>query len=121
MSPKTTSVEFTGSPAFTEFLKGIEKSNPKDIQIAKTWEDKDSARLGYDFGLLWHALVYVAEAYSVAHMTADISRYLTTSKEKELRAATPVREIIITVSPNMTRQEVEQQVKIKLDELFAET
>jgi len=118
MPSKKPTIQFSGSPAFADFLKGIAKANPTDVEILSSREDKDSARLGLDFGLLWHVLVSVAETYSVTHMSVDIARYLLTSKNESVTAKTPVREITIKIPPNATKEEIERIVRVKLNELL---
>jgi hypothetical protein len=119
-SAKHKTVQFIGSPGFADFLKSVAKDRPEDVEIISSREDKDSARLGMDFGLFWHIVVSIAEAYSVFHLVKDMTLYLYTSKDKEVIAKTAVREITISVPNDATRAQIEEDVTARLNELFSE-
>jgi hypothetical protein len=117
-SSKRKSVQFIGAPDLAEFLAGLAKQHPDNIEIGSSREDKDAARLGMDLNLYWHILAYVAEGYSVAHMSVDLARYLRGSKHNEIVVKTPAREVKIKVPADATPEETERNVKAKLDELY---
>ena len=115
---KTTSIQFTGSRKLADFLKGLAKERSADLTIISSREEKDPAQLGMSLVDVWHIVVGAAEVYSVAHLTHDLTHYFRTTKEKEVIAKTPSREISIKVDPGASEAEVEVVVRAKVEALL---
>jgi hypothetical protein len=113
--PTKVRFEIVGSQQLAEKLQRLANASDGKLSILSSSKDADAARLGLDFGVIYHVVIAVGEAFAFGHLALELCTYLLESKDPEIVIETPKGVVRIKHAPDLTKEKVEGMIRDILD------
>jgi hypothetical protein len=95
-----------GSQQLADKLRRVESESGGELSILSASKETDTARLGLDFGTLFHVIVTAGEAFAFGHLSLELCSYLIQSKDPEIVIETPKGIVRIKKTAGLTPEQV---------------